>query len=184
MKKIPTIFKRDVNNMKRILREVNQDCAWVFKGEGIATRKYNGTCCLVKGGILYKRREVKEGRAKPEGFIEVDFDKVTRKVFGWVPVNDGKEDQWHLEAFSRGKKSRFIDGTYELCGPKIQGNSEYLDQHILIAHAHAYKYPDIDRTYDGIKEFLGGMNIEGIVFHHPDGRMAKIKVRDYDMSSL
>lgn len=26
------------------------------------------------------------------------------------------------------------------------------------------------------------MNIEGIVFHHPDGRMAKIKLRDFGIS--
>jgi hypothetical protein len=57
MKKTPTIFKRNPENMKQILNEHNPKCDWVFNGEGIATRKYDGTCCLVRNGILYKRRD-------------------------------------------------------------------------------------------------------------------------------
>jgi len=55
MKKIPTIFKRNPENMKEILPEQHPDCGWVFDGEGVPTRKYDGTCCRVKDGKLWKR---------------------------------------------------------------------------------------------------------------------------------
>lgn len=48
MKKIPTIFNRDPNNRKKLLQTHHRDCAWVFAGEGKATRKVDGTCCLVE----------------------------------------------------------------------------------------------------------------------------------------
>jgi len=33
----------------------------------------------------------------------------------------------------------------------------------------------------GFREWLKGRDIEGLVFHHPDGRMAKIKKRDFGL---
>lgn len=41
--------------------------------------------------------------------------------------------------------------------------------------------PSCPRTFEGIREFLRWREIEGIVFHHPDGRMAKVKKKDYGM---
>jgi len=182
MKKIPTIFKRNQENMKELLNEPHPDCDWVFKGEGTATRKYDGTCCLVKEGKLYKRREIKKGKPIPEEFEMADHDEVTGKTVGWMPVTDSAEDVWHREAFT-GKE---LDGTYELCGPKIQKNPEnfhihviFSRSHVLISHNTAQIFPSVERTFDGIKTFLAGVDTEGIVFHHPDGRMAKIKKRDY-----
>lgn len=37
------------------------------------------------------------------------------------------------------------------------------------------------RDFDGLRAWLDGKDIEGIVFHHPDGRMAKIKLRDFGL---
>jgi hypothetical protein len=179
MKKIPTIFKRDLNNLKAVTPEANPDCAWVFDGEGVATRKYDGTCCMVKDGVLWKRREIKEGQQFPSDFQLADFDDVTKKSVGWVPVTDAKEDRWHLEAWNNIGKSA-ADGTYELCGPKVQGNPENLVNHVLIPHSEAAQY-EVPRSLDGIKQFLESMDIEGLVFHHPDGRMAKIKKRDFGL---
>jgi hypothetical protein len=34
----------------------------VLDGEGVATRKYDGTSCLVSAAKLFKRYEVKKGR--------------------------------------------------------------------------------------------------------------------------
>lgn len=31
---------------------------WVIAGEGRATRKLDGTCCMMRGGKLYRRFEV------------------------------------------------------------------------------------------------------------------------------
>lgn len=176
MKKTPTIFKRNPDNMREILPEPHKDCTWVFAGEGVATRKYDGTCCLIEGGKLYKRRELKNGTPLPHGFVQADHDEVTGKIVGWVPVDAASaEDRWHLAAFKEGMD----DGTYELLGPKIQGNPENLAEHVLLKHSKAEQFFDVPRTFDGLREWMAGMDIEGIVFHHPDGRMAKIKKRDY-----
>jgi len=53
MKKIPTIFERNPENMREILTKPNKGCGWVFKGEGVATRKYDGTCVLIESDGSY-----------------------------------------------------------------------------------------------------------------------------------
>ena len=176
MKKIPTIFKRNPENMRELFDEPHPDCGWVFNGEGIATRKYDGTCCLIEDGKLFKRREIKKGKPIPGTFVVVDTDATTGKTVGWVLVDhDSKEDRWHSEAFSEG----LADGTYELLGPKIQGNPENYDHHTLLAHSSAIEYSQVPRTFSGLREWLESIDIEGLVFHHKDGRMGKIKKRDY-----
>ncbi len=175
MKKIPTIFKRNPEKMSVVLNERNPDCYWVFDGEGVATRKYDGTCVKIENGQYFKRREVKPNKKIPVGFVEEQFDEITKKRVGWLPVNpDSKEDRWHMEAFD----PTLPDGTYELVGPKIQGNPEKSEIHKLIRHSEA-EVMDAPRTYHGLSEWFKYINIEGIVFHHPDGRMAKIKKRDF-----
>lgn len=178
MKKIPTIFKRNPDNMKEVLPKVTPGCEWVFAGEGVPTRKYDGTCVKIDDGKYFKRREVKKGKQPPKKFIEEQFDENTGKRFGWVPVDrESKEDQYHMEAFH----DQLPNGTFELCGPKINGNPERMHKHILIRHYTADAYPDIPRNYEAIKECLKDKDIEGLVFHHPDGRMAKIKKRDFGL---
>ena len=183
MKKIPTIFARDwQGDRSRVLDIRNPDCQWVFDGEGIATRKLDGTCCLVDGGDLYKRREVKAGKLPPDNFMLVEHDKETDKRVGWVPVGDGKEDQYYREAWVALDKQ--LDGTYELIGPKVQGNPEKVATHQLIRHGdgmagYLYGFDTPTRNFQDIRANLAGLDIEGIVFRHPDGRMGKIKLRDF-----
>lgn len=71
------------------------------------------------------------------------------------------------------------DGIYELCGPKVQGNAEKFERHVLIPHGR--EVLDAPRTYDELKAWLADKDIEGIVWHHPDGRMVKIKKRDFGL---
>lgn len=176
MKKIPTVFERDWNgDRSRVVNQVHLGCEWVLAGEGIATQKIDGTCCLVRDGKLYKRREVREGGVIPLDFEQADFDAETGKMVGWVPVGDGQEDCWHREAMIAGPKE---DGTYELIGPKIQGNPEGCKVHVLVSHGGDL-LSDVPRTFDGLQGWLGTQDIEGVVFHHPDGRMAKIKLKDF-----
>jgi len=178
MKKIPTIFKRNPENMRETLHEQHPDCGWVFNGEGVATRKYDGTCVKIENGGYFKRREVKPGKKTPSNFIEEQLDNNTGKRVGWVPVNpDAKEDRWHVEALN----TSFTDGTYELVGPKIQGNPEGYGCHALVKHSEAEVFESMPRTFEGMADFMKDRNIEGIVFHHPDGRMAKIKKRDFGL---
>jgi hypothetical protein len=178
MKKTPTLFKRNPEAMREILSEPNPVCDWVFNGEGVATRKYDGTCCLIDNGNFYKRRELKRGKPVPRNFVQADFDTTTGKTVGWVPVDpEAAEDKWYMEAFSE----TLPDGTYELLGPKVQGNPEGFERHTLLKHSDAEQYPDVERTFDGLRKWMEDKDIEGLVFHHPDGRMAKIKKRDYGL---
>jgi hypothetical protein len=127
VKKIPTLFERDWNgDRSRVVNKVNPACQWVIDGEGIPTRKLDGTCCLVRAGKLYKRRELRAGEEAPIGFLQADYEAETGKTFGWVPVGEGPEDRYHREALSFWTATMIPlwDGTYELVGPKIQGNPE------------------------------------------------------------
>lgn len=178
MKKIPTIFKRNPDDMSRLLNEPHPDCDWVFKGEGVATRKYDGTCCLVRDGKLYKRREVKKGKPEPDGFELAEHDQTTGKKVGWVAVTDSADDKWHWSAFQH---LDFPDGTYELVGPKVQHNPENYDTHQLIAHADASQLDNVPLSLDELQAYMEPLDIEGVVFHHQDGRMAKIKKKDFGM---
>lgn len=180
MKKTPTIFARDwLGDRSRVLDSPHPDCGWVFAGEGVPTRKIDGTCCLVKDGVLWKRREVKKGQKVPDDFVLSSEDEETGKTVGWVPVGEGEEDRWHREAFAA--QPDLVDATYELVGPKIQGNPEGVSAHTLVMHGDgiAGMLDEMPRTFEGLKQYFATHDYEGIVFHHADGRMAKIKARDF-----
>lgn len=196
MKKIPTLFQRDPAT-HLVINEVTPGCEWVTAGKGVATLKVDGTCCLIKRGQLFKRYELRSrgqpaiqmySRA-PEGFEAAqDPDPVTGDIPGWVPVSDGPEDKYHNEAFRHlmdglwaiDKDITDFDGTYELLGPKMQGNPYGLTEHIL--HRHGTRlFGQPPRDFEGIKQYLADRAIEGIVWHHLDGRMAKIKRRDFGL---
>jgi Family of unknown function (DUF5565) len=178
MNKIPTIFVRDMSRQPAlVINEWVPGTEWVRDGEGIATRKYDGTSCMVRDNKLYKRRELRQGDVAPPDFENLGTDENTGKTVGWVPVTDGPEDARHREAFD----SWHPDGTYELLGPKVQGNKDQRTKHVLQNHREARTYPLAPRDFEGIKAFLTENVIEGLVWHHPDGRMAKIKRRDFGL---
>lgn len=185
MKKIPTVFERDWNgDRSRVLDQVHEGCEWVLAGEGVATRKLDGTCCMVRGNRLFKRREVRDGDKMPADFEKADHDAETGKTVGWVPVGEGPEDKFHRDAWTGA--DTWPDGTYELIGPKVQGNVEHQQFHLLIRHGVGTAGPiaDVPRTYEGLRDWLATQDIEGVVFHHPDGRMAKIKLRDFGIKRV
>lgn len=174
MKKIPTIFVRDMTKQPALVTtEWRSGCEWVRDGEGVPTVKNDGTCCLVRNGKIYKRRELKQGQPAPPDFEQADFDDETGKTVGWVPVSDSPDDKWHREAF-QGQP----DGTYELMGPKVQGNKGSWPNHVLMRHGDE-PIKGNPRTFEDIRAYLELQHMEGLVWHHPDGRMAKIKRRDF-----
>lgn len=183
MKKIPTLFKRDFTKKGRITNEYDSRVEWIVNGEGTATRKYDGSSALVRHGKLYKRYELKPGNMAPSDFELIDSDEKTGKKIGWVQVGWGNDDKWFREAIPGGNpdKVNLPDGTYELIGPKVQGNPEQLDLHQLFPHANAETYENVPTDYDGLEEWLIDKDIEGLVWHHPDGRMAKIKKKDFGL---
>lgn len=193
MKKIPTLFKRDPDDMRHVLDEVTPGCEWVLAGEGVATRKYDGTCVSWHDNDWWFRREVKPGKTEPPGFVEVHHDTITGKRIGWEPARPASGFiQYLREAIDNTFEfgATFPEGTYELCGPRINRNPEGLNGHLLFRHADAETLPgfyiaagrggtlDFEITRD-LVVYYGGAGWEGIVWHHPDGRMAKLKARDF-----
>ncbi len=184
MQKIPTVFVRDEQDRRRVTADVTSGCEWVLAGEGIATRKYDGTCCMFDGERWWARREVKAGKAPPQGFVDVAHDHVTGKTVGWMPMESSSFAKWHAEAVADYPGGCAVPDTYELCGPKINGNPEGFDCHVIVRHSGAMTLRstlDLD-TFAALKSFVlwaGDEGYEGIVWHHPDGRMAKLKARDF-----
>jgi len=178
MQKIPTMFERDESvSGHPVTDRLKPECAWVFSdADVVATVKLDGTNVKVEGGQLMKRQKPKNR----------DYDEAS-----YVPcLRNNKADQWAFEAFDR---EPFADGIYELLGPKVQGNPHGFRDHRLmrvvplnysLACRQAFGV-DVPRTFEGLRAFFGGPQgalYEGIVFHHEtDGRMAKIKRRDFGL---
>ena len=177
MKKIISLYKRDYEGTRLVYDEVVPGAEWVLEGEGVATIKWDGACCMIRGGKLYKRYDAKNGKTPPDGFEPAqDADPVTGHWPGWVPVTDAPADRWFRDGSANSPD--LPDGTYELCGPKVNGNPERIERHILIPHGKDFLF-DAPRNFDDIRDYLKGKNIEGIVWHHNDGRMVKIKSKDF-----
>ena len=186
MKKIQSVFERNWGgDRSRVTSKLTATCEWVMRGEGIPTRKWDGTACLVRSNLLFKRYDAKKGRTPPPGFEPAQDapDEVTGHFPGWVPVGDGPDDAWHREAWMHSGYA-LPDRTYELIGPKVGGNPEHVECHVLIPHGRDVLtigwFPSKSEAdlFDNLYSYLMLAQIEGIVFHHPDGRMAKIKRRD------
>jgi len=181
MKKISTLYKKDPNNLGRIINEINPENEWVIKGEGIPTRKFDGTAAAIVNGELYKRYDVKKGKQVPLHAIPCqEPDEATGHWPHWVKCDrNNAADKWHFIAFDALIDKE--DATYEICGEKIQINPENLTGCRLIKHG-CDVLPISDFSFDGLKNYLSNpeLNIEGIVFHHKtDGRMCKIRKRDF-----
>lgn len=195
MNKIPTIYQRDPANPKRVIKAITPGCEWVFDcgSPAVATRKYDGVCFMYDGpdtNQWWQRREVKPEQTVPPNFVEISVDATTGKRMGWIPARQSdRYNNAFLPALLR-LTSHFRSlnpGTYELLGPSINGNPEKCHAHALVAHADASRISDVDMTWPRIQwqlRRLQAYGYEGIVWHHPDGRMAKIKVRDFDLSKF
>jgi hypothetical protein len=192
MKKIISLFQRNYDGDRLVRDEIVPGAEWVVAGDGVATRKWDGTCCMIRGGVLYKRYDAKQGKTPPPGFEPAqEPDPVSGHHPGWLPVGDRPDDRWFREAFAVGEcllsdgfcegRGDLVDGTYELCGPKINRNPEGLPDHILVRHG-AVIYPSCPRTFDAIRDWLSQISIEGIVWHRADGSMVKIKKRDFGLT--
>lgn len=210
MKKIPTLFMRD-HNTGYVIPELNPKAAWVMEKAYPALRKYDGTCVgnflTVKGEVrihegvssgeienkedisnIWMARHTSSGRmSHPENFIEEEFDPVTGKTVGWVPIEQSSFYKFFLEAHAD-LENEYL-GTYELCGPKINGNPEGFKKHKLVFHWSVEQLANIqvldihemsvEDAYEALKATLSYMPVEGAIFKSPLHGMAKIKRKDF-----
>lgn len=184
MKKIPTLFEREFANHKvvSISDKVTPGLEWVLEGEGVATVKFDGACCAIIDGKFYRRYDAKKGKKPPAGAIPCcDPDPVTGHWPHWLEVDAEKpEDRWFFEAFRN--VCNLIsqipeDGTYEAVGPHFQSNPH--DLLIDGLWRHGCETIEVERSFEGIREYLRTTPIEGIVFWKDNEPMCKIKRTDF-----
>jgi len=187
MKKIPSVFERNFDGDMLLRDEVVPGCEWVLAGEGVPTVKWDGTACMVRDDQLFTRydrkRNRKTGKRKPAppGWeaCEEEPNEHTGHWPGWVPVGED-EPQFTHHRHAKVEAGHLPDGTYELIGPKFQGNPQAVSDSWFVPHGKT-EVPCGERTFEAIRTRLGVTPFEGIVFHHEDGRMAKVKRKDFGL---
>ena len=186
MKKIPTLFEREFkdHNVIKILPKVHPGMEWVLKGEGVATVKYDGSCCAIIDGEYYKRYDCKKGKIPPEGFIPCcEPDTITGHWPGWVKVDEkNPADKWFVTAYEmtvmlENYGMKLSDGTYEAVSRCFQNNPYNFTSNKLIKHGK--EIVEVERTFDGIKKYLSEHEIEGLVFWKDGIPQCKIKRSDF-----
>lgn len=211
MKKIPTLFVRD-HNTGYVIPEINPKAKWVMERAWPAHRKYDGTCVglfpeidgkvRINGNIgsgeitsttslseKWMARQSVPGRMRfPDNFEPEEFDATTGKHVGWVPIEQSSFHKFLLEA-EKDLENRYF-GTYELCGPKINGNPEEFKRHTLIRHYDTELISNIhvldihemsvDDAYKALKDTFEYMPIEGVVWWSLTDGMAKLKRKDFN----
>lgn len=213
MKKIPTLFKRDYET-GLVIPELNPKAEWVMQDAWPAHRKYDGTCVglflTVNGqvrinegvgsdeitdrsqiGEKWMARQSVPGRMRfPDNFEPEEFDATTGKHVGWVPIEQSPFHKFLVEAETN-LKDRCL-GTYELCGPKINGNPENYRQHTLVHHWSSEQISNVQvldihemsvqDAYVALKATLAYMPIEGVVWYGFTHGMAKLKRKDFGLN--
>lgn len=202
MKKMSTVFVIDRSvTPNQITSEVRPENQWVLDGEGIASIKVDGTSCYFVNGKLYKRytRRLKKQffkQSKKAGFVATEdmfmdipsddyiacndtFDPVTLHWPYWIAVEDTKNDKFHWKAWQNQKESLVEDQTYELIGDSIQGNKYGYKKGEVRLIAHGHIVVNVERSIDAMLAMILDLGVEGLVFKHEDGRMAKLRYSDF-----
>ena len=181
MKKIPTLFERIFEGHEKvgILPVVTPGLEWVMEGRGVATVKYDGSCCAIIDGKLYKRYDAKHGKKAPEGAIPCcEPDAITGHYPHWLAVDENNPaDKWFIAAYKATPKTEIHEGTYEAIGVHFNGNKYNLDKDILVRHGE--DMVEVERSFERIRKYLAEHNIEGLVFWYNGEPACKIKRSDF-----
>lgn len=184
MKKIPTLFEREFFDDHTALTKpvVTPGMEWVLNGEGIATVKFDGSCCAIIDGEFYRRYDAKHGKPVPEGAIKCqeEADPITGHLPCWVKCDrNNPADKWFWAAYDRAKRLvELSDSTYEAIGKHFQGNPYNLDWDFLTRHGTAVV--EVERSYNGIREWLeNNPDKEGLVFWKDGEPKCKIRRKDF-----
>ena len=191
MPKIESPFVRELINGNYIVtNKIAEGYEWVFTDESVmAIEKLHGTNVSI---VIV------------EGTVTQVYNRTERIPF----ITKGKK--WIIEGLLNSKERGYLenlgDGQFfgELIGPKINGNPYKLTEHLWIpfstfAQKHLRykswgKYPkDFETISDWFEKDLLPLYalmkgdkqgfVEGIVFTHPDGRMAKLRRDMFDWYS-
>ncbi|WP_328535022.1 DUF5565 family protein [Micromonospora zamorensis] len=104
-----------------------------------------------------------------------------------LPDRRGRRACARSRPCSSATRTTCAGATYELVGPKVNGNPEQVAGHQLIRHGFCTSGDDDELEkapldHDGLRAWLlAHPDWEGVVWHHPDGRMGKLKRRDFSL---
>lgn len=187
MKKIPTLFEREFLNHEvvKTTPNVHKGMEWVLNGEGVATIKHDGSCCAIIDGKFYRRYDAKHGKPVPENAIKCQesADPITGHLPCWIPCDrDNPADKWFWRAFDNycDINDYINDGTYEAVGLHFNANPYNFNDDILFKHGNVIV--EVERSYEGIKEYLENHYIEGLVFWKDGVPRCKIKRSDFGLN--
>lgn len=177
MQKIPTLFIRSERDPFRVTETVHPDAAWVLAGEGVPTIKRDGTNVRVTvqaGKLVWIEKRRNPGREEKALGVEPYYigamrdDKSNKHIFAAVDAEDF---------------STWPEGQHpcEALGPMIQGGVESDQPGLYPFLLRPLPFPGDPRAFSEIREALASVVCEGIVWHHPDGRMAKVKRTDFGL---
>ncbi len=181
--------RKDVNGQYKCINEIAEGYSWVFEDPTVlAVDKLHGTniCCLFNKGVLQS----------------ID-NRITRLLSAPSVMTGMRTEGWRvIEGVMRAIEKKWIKDKFdgriygELVGPTVNGNLHNLTQHYFVPFDYlkktckwnswsANKYP---KTFEAIKVWFDTLTslftkritkkegvAEGIVFHHPDGKMAKLR---------
>lgn len=182
MKKIQTIFDRDWKGNRGVIDKLIVDFDF---SKAKATEKVDGTNIRItvrnKNLVRVEKRCNPSKRQKAMGIEEpwyVDAD-----------AND-PQDKWIFNAVADRTLEDVPDGEWsaEAFGKNIQGNPLGMDRNTMMIFSldEAPVFDDCPNTYGELKEWLPSQHskigigiIEGIVWHGENGKMVKIKNKDF-----
>lgn len=158
MKKLPTLFPKDPNNLRLVLPEKSiielnpEDTKVYIKLDGRACAVINGNLYVRYDARLFKKKrgkiikkytkeeiEEKMQEQYPGAIPCQDPDEKSGHWPHWIPIDPTNND--HLYVIDGYQNSLFLydieklpDGTYEHIGPKVNNNPYQIDKHYLIKH--------------------------------------------------
>ena len=192
MKKMPIIFDMTFDNKgeREVLHTIREEIrnlvnATLAEGKQIIpTFKRDGTAVFCDAdGNWFTRRAVKTGKQAPEGFIALETDPNTGTTFGWEPKESSPMKKFLDRAIEKFIQDNGVEPprntTFELLGPKINGNPEHVDADELRIHGNekATNFPTIQEILVNNEPFemlkpiftdFRARHIEGVVFWTAD----------------
>lgn len=195
MKKIPMFFALEFNENtgnRDVINMLNDKVRLMIEegGEFIPTLKLDGTAVrLTETGEWQIRRAVSNGKKEPEGYVLEEYDENTGRKFGWEPPEASGFNKFFKRALENIDFTP-VPGTYELCGPKINGNPEGLEEDTLFPHGTEplEGFPTLEEIleHDDYMAFLEpyfakfrAAGHEGIVWWKEGNPVFKLRCKDF-----
>ena len=185
MNKIKTIFDRDWEGNRACINKYIEDFSPNLLVDSKATEKLDG----MNVRITVRNHTVVrvEKRRNPD---KIQKHKGIEDPW-YVDASESAEDKWIMDAVRNTSFLEVPDGEWsgECLGKNIQGNPLNLDKNLVVFFSlgQAPVFENVPTDFEGLKTWLpiqkskfgNDCGIEGIVWHCSDGKMFKIKVKDF-----